>query len=50
MESHTNHFNSLTDEEFTDELGGVITPELIGKVEWDEMIYIYQYIMENLSE
>jgi len=50
MELYTTHFNSLTDEEFKAELGGVINPELIGKVDWDDMINIYLYIMENLSE
>ena len=50
MKLYAQHFNSLTDEEFKAELGGVINPELIGKVDWDDMINIYLYIMENLSE
>ena len=50
MESYATHFDSLSDEEFKAELGGVINPKLVGKVEWDDMINIYLYIMENLSE
>jgi len=50
MESYTIHFDSLTDEEFKTELGGVVNPEIVGQLEWDDMICIYLYIMENLSE
>ena len=50
INNETARIKSLTDIEFINKFGGVVTPELIGEMNSSDIITTFSYIMDNIED